>query len=363
MTARSTSLESVGSALRDHLAILKQTHVSEDFVGWHLRALVRAGLRALWTDLKFVSDLGISTLDRSLTDQALAGAFEILSNRLDKKKVGLFAYHVQEIQRCFSNWVEFVVRDPQVAYWNLNYIVKLCKLMSGKVGVDSKIPGFLASDDIERLFTVFASLANQSPSTFYQLRRTLREIGELSSSQVLHRFGQESRPIAKVVTASVPLYQLLRRDIDAVYELSPSAFEDLICDRLSVMGMDVRQVGNTYASDGGVDIIATPRTSPFPFLLAVQVKHHRDKSRKTPPSAVKDLQSILAHLPFHAGMIVTNTEFTADARWWASQSPGKIQLHDISSIRNWVESRFAPNAFQDIPRQIQLTPRLQVDIW
>ena len=66
----------------------------------------------------------------------------MLSKRLDRKKIGLFVYHLEEIRKCISNWVEFAARDTQVGYWNLNHIAKICKLMSSKVGAESKIPGF-----------------------------------------------------------------------------------------------------------------------------------------------------------------------------------------------------------------------------
>jgi len=142
-----------------------------------------------------------------------------------------------------------------------------------------------------------------------------------------------------------------------------AAFEDFVAERLDDMGMDVHKIGSTYTSDGGVDLIASPRGSVFPFLLAVQIKHHHRPNIKTGPAPIKDLQTVLANLPFHAGMIVTNTEFTPDAEWWASKAPGKIQLHDISSLRNWITSRYDATRLQNIPAKIQLTPRLSVDVW
>ncbi len=66
--------------------------------------------------------------------------------------------------------------------------------------------------------------------------------------------------------------------------LSPDKFQRLIADRLEGMGFGVQLVGNVYAKDGGVDIIASPdpRVMPFPFLLAVQAKHHHTDNKCLP---------------------------------------------------------------------------------
>jgi hypothetical protein len=59
---------------------------------------------------------------------------------------------------------------------------------------------------------------------------------------------------------------------DELLLLSASQFEEFVLDRLSAMGLDVRQVGGgTYRRDGGIDIIFTPpKAYPFPFLGAVK---------------------------------------------------------------------------------------------
>jgi hypothetical protein len=91
-------------------------------------------------------------------------------------------------------------------------------------------------------------------------------------------------------------------------------------------------VGDIFARDGGIDLIGYPRPGAcaFPFLLAVQAKHHRT-ARKTGSSEVRDFHGVLAsrNSPFHMGMIVTNTSFTADAAWFASNNQTLMRLRDI----------------------------------
>lgn len=36
------------------------------------------------------------------------------------------------------------------------------------------------------------------------------------------------------------------------------------------------------------------------------------------------------------GMVVTNTSFTADARWFADHQPAIIRLRDMSDLKRWI---------------------------
>jgi hypothetical protein len=66
----------------------------------------------------------------------------------------------------------------------------------------------------------------------------------------------------------------------------------LIANRLENMGLSVQLVGDVNRKDGGVDIIAYPnRGCGFPFLLAIQAKHHRS-SRKTGAPDVRDFHGV-----------------------------------------------------------------------
>lgn len=320
-------------------------------------------IRSVCNDLRFLRDLGMSANEKTMTEGAIDQAIDLFSVKAADPSGRALVSNLRSIRSSFTLWASFALADSAIADWNLEYIGKLQKPLSANIGSRKRFSPYIDSDDVKVLFAPFLHLAEEYPSTFYQLTKTLRQLGQISDFQPLKSYTAKSPLIARVVTATTTVLKLLKRDVDAVYALSPPLFEEFVCERLHAMGMNVRQVGHTYASDGGVDIIATPRESTFPFLLAVQVKHHRERSLKTSPEPVKDMQAVLHSLPFHAGMIVTNTEFTPDALWWASKSPGKIQLHDIQSIRNWINGRFDLNALQNIPRQIQLTPRATVDIW
>ena len=347
----------------NYLLELRRERTSRDIVQWHLDGFARLLLRSLSTDLAYVRDLGMSPDDQILARTALSKIGRVLLEDFDRQVSSGFCRGLTELPRFLDAWLKYVGADYTLAHWNLDRFRYHAWRLARLARKNKRIAATITLDHLETAIQELVILAQQSPATFYQLGTTASELCSLSPLAVLKRYNPGSVQITKVVTATVPLLRLVRREIDALLRLDPEAFEDFIAERLEEMGMEVRKVGSTYSPDGGVDLIATPRGSVFPFLLAVQVKHHRNFATTTGPGPIKDLQTVLATSPFHAGMIVTNTGFTPDAEWWASKMPGKIQLHDIRSIREWVSSRYDATRLRNIPTTIQLTPKVSVNVW
>jgi hypothetical protein len=160
-----------------------------------------------------------------------------------------------------------------------------------------------------------------------------------------------------VVNITTDILKALATNPDEIYNLTPMAFEELICNRLQAMGLGVQQVGHTFRKDGGIDIVAWPQHSEFPFLMAVQAKHHRSPEYKTGPSPVRELLGVVHSHPFNAGVLVTNTAFTPDARWVSEQHPMLVKLRDIDDIRRWLENRFLDEYdWRELPDKIEVCP-------
>ena len=174
----------------------------------------------------------------------------------------------------------------------------------------------------------------------------------------------DSRKRICVVDVAAQLVEVLKTSPEVLYEITPSAFEDLICNRLLRMGFGIQRVGSsTYQKDGGINIICWPKECLFPFLLAVQVKHHKTKSFKTGPTPVRELISVLGSLPFNAGMLVTNTTFTPDARWLADKMPHLIKLRDIADLRRWISDNFLHECgWRELPATIEVCPGVEVHL-
>jgi restriction endonuclease Mrr len=157
-----------------------------------------------------------------------------------------------------------------------------------------------------------------------------------------NKWGSVEPYIVQLVTFSDDTLAAFLKDPDMLKKITDDDFERLIAEFLEARGYGVCRVGPTRRKDGGVDIVAWPDTGHlFPFLMAVQVKHHRSET-KTGSAKVRDFHgAITSHgSPFQMGVIVTNTSFTADAKWFADNNQGSWwNLVATSGIRFpfWVD--------------------------
>jgi restriction endonuclease Mrr len=162
----------------------------------------------------------------------------------------------------------------------------------------------------------------------------------------------------EVIEFSRELLLQLQTRPDDIFKLDADQFELLLCDRLQAMGMWVRRNGSVYEGDGGIDIVAGPQRYPiFPFLLAIQAKHHKNRLRKTGPSSVREFQSVVQNHPFQAGMLITNTSFTASAQWEAENRRHLVRLRDFEDLKRWIQGSFLHEAeWREIPESIEYAP-------
>jgi restriction endonuclease Mrr len=185
-----------------------------------------------------------------------------------------------------------------------------------------------------------------------QLQLALREMSEAPDQAVISESRIEVLDFAEV------LLQELRRNPQELHRLDAEQFELFICNRLAAMGMGTTRVGTTHQKDGGIDIVAWPEQDPvFPFLLAVQAKHHSSTRIKTGPKEVREFRDVIEHLPFQAGLLVTNTTFTPDARWAASNRAHLVRLRDFDDLKRWIMDEFLDEAeWREIPDYIEYAP-------
>ena len=153
-------------------------------------------------------------------------------------------------------------------------------------------------------------------------------------------------------------------DPSLVHAFTPEQFEEFICDRLFAMGLEPRRTGAVNRKDGGIDVLFWPRLpGAFPFLGAAQIKHHRDPKERVAPATVREFCGAIAGHPINAGLIVTNTKFSADAAWFARERSALVRLRDFADIRRWVLGNFTDDAeWREIPSSIQLCPGIEIDL-
>lgn len=162
----------------------------------------------------------------------------------------------------------------------------------------------------------------------------------------------------QIIEFSTTLLADLQRNPLELYSLNPEQFEIFLCERLVAMGMGVTRSESAYKSDGGIDIVAWPeRNAVFPFLIAVQAKHHKQQKLKAGPKVVREFGGVVQDFPFLAGMLVTNTTFTATAKWVASHRGQLIRLRDFEDLKRWIRNEFLDEEeWREIPAYIEYAP-------
>jgi hypothetical protein len=153
---------------------------------------------------------------------------------------------------------------------------------------------------------------------------------------------------------------------DEIFSISPSRFEELIMDRLIEMGYEVAQVGKTSTPDGGIDVVFWPRVGDgIPILGAVQIKHRSRPDSKCGVEVVRSMAGVLERHrgQFNLGMVVTNSSFTKDAKWFVQPIELFLRLRDGDDIQRWVKGQFnTDRQRREIPDQIKLARNLVVDL-
>ena len=212
-----------------------------------------------------------------------------------------------------------------------------------------------------------ASILGVSASTVRRNWRKARDwlANELGASSKNQAAPKASPLVVQMAPFSDRLYEWLLEDPERLFSISDEDFERMVADRFSAMGFGVQRVGATNRKDGGIDIVAWPQTSQnFPFLVAAQVKHHRRK-RTTPILDVRDFHGVLtaqgSH--FHFGVIVTNTSFTPDAKWFATKNARLLRLRDLVDLSRWMRNDFGgEQEWREIPAEIELAPGVTIAI-
>jgi Restriction endonuclease/XPA protein C-terminus len=217
----------------------------------------------------------------------------------------------------------------------------------------------LKSDDLSSL--EFIKKPNPHYSTAAPMQLFLLEhVKKLSE----RKWGSSEPYIVTLADFSERELAYLLEDTERIKRLSPEEFQFLVANRLDKFGLNVQIIGDIERKDGGVDIIAYPKTGSIPFMVAVQVKHH-STNRNTPVGDVRDFHGVLStsNSKFHMGMFVTNTSFSPDAQWFAEYNQKLLRLRDLVDLKRWLNNDFE-NGFEwrEIPEEIELAPGIRISI-
>jgi hypothetical protein len=170
--------------------------------------------------------------------------------------------------------------------------------------------------------------------------------------------------LVRAVDFSPALLQFLQEDPSRLQSLTPDEFERFVASRLDRMGYSVTLTGNANQKDGGIDLIAVPRSANLGSLvIAGQVKHHRG-DQKTGREAVDRLLAWKDSY-FGVGLLATNTAFTKDAIWAAQQGRNArfLRLRDFTDLKRWLQDQWGTEEdWREIPDKVELAPGVVIEI-
>lgn len=193
------------------------------------------------------------------------------------------------------------------------------------------------------------SLQIQPQNTFEKeldsVRRLNAEIHALAHVPLMTNVAALLPP----ATASTSAHPILETPPDKIAQLSAARLQLFARECFWQMGYHCSEIGSTFTADGGIDLVAySPPTQPFPWVLAVQVTTCRNK---VGPAKLRELAGTLQSLPVHVGVLITNSTFSAQARWYAKQfnekHRQKLWLRDLEDLQCWSRREFAARRYSD----------------
>jgi hypothetical protein len=122
---------------------------------------------------------------------------------------------------------------------------------------------------------------------------------------------------------------------EKMYELKPRLFEELVAELFRAKGYEV-ELG-PGRKDGGVDIRAFLRSDIGALLTLIQCKRYGPK-HKINVDVVRQLHGVLNRDNASAGIIVTTSTFTRDARSEQQQLEHRIHLAEYADLTNWLRA-------------------------
>ncbi len=190
--------------------------------------------------------------------------------------------------------------------------------------VDALVGGAMSSYGIEDFFDSISS-----PKEGEQLAN--------AHDLVAHRAGL----VVQVDLAEInsELVRYLAEHPEKMYDLNPRKFEELVAELFRAKGYDV-ELG-PGRKDGGVDIRAFLRSDIGALLTLIQCKRYGPTHRIN-VDAVRQMYGVLHRDKATAGIIVTTSTFTRDARSEQQQLEHRIHLAEYDDVTRWL---------RDYPRQ------------
>ena len=138
----------------------------------------------------------------------------------------------------------------------------------------------------------------------------------------------------KIISTNISFIERLKKSPQAIYDLSPRQYEELLADLLEDMGYEIELTPATR--DGGKDIMAYMNTAHGKILCLVEAKRYR-ADRTVGVGLVRELFGTLADANATSAMLVTTSSFSPDAKAFQRRHEYKLALRDYGNVVSWID--------------------------
>lgn len=125
------------------------------------------------------------------------------------------------------------------------------------------------------------------------------------------------------------------KDKDALYQITPREFEELVAEVFSQQGYNVEITPATR--DDGCDIIPTRDINGIPYMVLIECKKY-SASHKVDVQLVRSLLGVQSDRKANKAILVTTSLFTRDARQFAERQEHLISLVDVNDLLNMMRN-------------------------
>jgi HJR/Mrr/RecB family endonuclease len=132
------------------------------------------------------------------------------------------------------------------------------------------------------------------------------------------------------------LLDRIGRKPEAIRHLTPRQFEELVAELYEERGYQVQLTQQTR--DGGKDLIIMNRSDIGNFMIYAECKHYAP-NRPVGVSVVSDLVGRMNADRATAGMVITSSYFSPDAKVFQSKFEHQMSLIDFAKLSSMIETK------------------------
>ena len=183
--------------------------------------------------------------------------------------------------------------------------------MKGK-GIDEYFSNI--KSDVHQLYTYGEGISLQHPKIIVPERKIIKVPSEIKND-------------INVITRS--LLEKVASKPEILYEITPRQFEELVCELFERKGYNVRLTRQTR--DGGKDLIILSNSILGELMIYAECKRY---SQKHPVNVglVRELYGTIEADKATAGIMVTTSYFSKDARKFQEKISGRMNFIDYSEL-------------------------------